>query len=219
MDGLAPAYVAFKAACALCRPIDRLEVLHIYSDSSSSWRRSSALSLSTAASGGGLWSEDGSVPPNPASAPSSSAGLVFGADLSPTAIKAMYEAELAKDAALSPLRRVLCLSRPSGSTVAEEIVSHVNSSGCDMLVVGFENVGGMSSAGGHGPGGARGAAAGSDANMSKSLPSGSLAKLSSGASVESGAGQGQGSLGVVARPMSVSGSRGDRCRVFASDLR
>jgi len=118
----------------------------------------------------------------------------------------MYEAELRREHAASSLRRVICLSRSSGNTIAEEIVSHVNASGCDLLVVGFEHFGSM-----------MGVRPSSVSNMRSTmpLPAPNTSTAAGGVTAGDEVAGSAGPLTSSSRPV----TRGDRWRVSATDLR
>jgi len=218
VDGLAPAYLAFKTALSLCRIVDRLEVLHIYSDG-----LSASIPPSQSSYGFGARQRSGLKPdglpalPSPLVPPQSPPGPVtpqFRADLSPGAIKTMYEAELKLDPGHSPLRRVVCLARPSGSTIADELVNYINHAGCDLLVVGYEHFSALTSR--RHSGGADGGVAGNP--LRNTMPAGSLSDLHN-ASGPSGDRFGHKGSVIDQLRASSLGSRGDRYRVTPSDLR
>lgn len=134
VDGLEVSYSTFKVALSLCGILDRLDVVHVYSDGAAMSIRQYRDAVSVSAD---------SELRHPSFAKAK--------EITPGAIKSMYETELelenrklAESSALqstSLQRRVVCIPRSSGNVVADEIISHVNESRCDLLVLGFEQIG------------------------------------------------------------------------------
>ena len=151
IDGLSPAYAAYKISTKICRDIDRLELLHVYNSNADSVKqllRKYTITKDGVVEGSGAGFEPSGEGPDASGPPamgSENVPMIFSSDASPGTIKAMYEAELVRDSVSGPgplsHRRVVCVARGPGRTLPEEIMARADGSGCDVLVVGLDRIG------------------------------------------------------------------------------